>query len=42
MNWQHRTIITPMALAEPARAACIEGAGAGGRVELGTGLPVDF
>ena len=23
MNWQHRTIITPMALAEPARAACM-------------------
>lgn len=23
MNWQHRTIITPIALAEPARAACM-------------------
>ena len=23
MNWKHRTIITPVALAEPARAACM-------------------
>ena len=23
MNWQHRTLITPIALAEPARAACM-------------------
>ena len=23
MNWKHRTIITPIALAEPARAACM-------------------
>ena len=23
MNWQHRTIITPIALAEPARSACM-------------------
>ena len=23
MNWQHRTIITPIPLAEPARAACM-------------------
>ena len=23
MNWTHRTIITPIALAEPARAACM-------------------
>ena len=23
MNWQHRTIIIPVALAEPARAACM-------------------
>ena len=23
MNWQHRTIIIPIALAEPARAACM-------------------
>ena len=29
MNWQHRTLITPMALAEPARAACIACAGSG-------------
>ena len=23
MNWKHRTLITPIALAEPARAACM-------------------
>ena len=23
MNWKHQTIITPIALAEPARAACM-------------------
>ena len=23
MNWQHRTLITPIALSEPARAACM-------------------
>ena len=24
MNWQHRTLIIPIALAEPARAACMD------------------
>ena len=27
MNWKHRTIITPISLAEPARAACMALAG---------------
>ena len=46
MNWQHQTIITPIALAEPARAACMARLGLtmvrSGRVEHVTGLPVDF
>ena len=29
MNWQHRTLIIPIALAESARAACIACAGSG-------------
>ena len=29
MNWQHRTLIIPIALAEPARAACMACAGSG-------------
>ena len=29
MNWQHRTLILPIALAEPARAACMACAGSG-------------
>ena len=29
MNWQHRTLIIPIALAEPARAACMACAGNG-------------
>lgn len=29
MNWQHRTMIIPIALAEPARAACMACAGNG-------------
>ena len=27
MNWQHRTLIIPIAIAEPARAACMACAG---------------
>ena len=29
MNWQHRTLIIPIALAEPARSACMACAGNG-------------
>ena len=29
MNWQHRTMIIPIALAEPARQACMACAGSG-------------